>query len=351
MARTTNKKNAVSLLPLGALPAPAKLFAAAFAAMMAAVCVLLSKTWESRLDYSFGYLAPVFALYVLYDRYPKTSRILSADYASDTLPRLAKTAADLFFGAMLFLGLLVYAGFAFIYSRTLNWGVPSFSMTFGFCFAAFAMAYFSSARNIRGGAIPLRERLGYTALFVFPCFIWLVAAPLFGAVEEKISLFLLSKVAAVVVFVMDFLGFIVELKGNTISFPTGTVGVADACSGIRSLTACLFAGSFLAAVMFDKFWKKIALVASSMCFAFLFNLVRALFLSLWAYENGSDSISGFVHDAAGYFVLGMTVLGLLGLVWLFNINPVPAEFRDGAAAQSDSDGGNSSETDSASGGK
>ena len=336
MARSTNKKNAEPLLSLAALPAPAKLFAAAFVAMMAAVCVLLSKTWESRLDYSFGYLAPVFALYVLYDRYPKTSRILSADYVPDALPRLAKTAADLFFGAMLFLGILVYAGFAFIYSKTLNWGVPSFSMTFGFCFAAFAMAYFSSARSIRGGAIPLCERLRYTALFVFPCFIWLVAAPLFGAVEEKISLFLLSKVAAVVVFVMDFLGFIVELKGNTISFPTGTVGVADACSGIRSLTACLFAGSFLAAVMLDKFWKKIALVASSMCFAFLFNLVRALFLSLWAYENGSDSISGFVHDAAGYFVLGMTVLGLLGLVSLFNINPVPAEFRNGAASQSDS---------------
>ena len=31
----------------------------------------------------------------------------------------------------------------------------------------------------------------------------------------------------VVVAIMDSLGFIVELKGNTISFPTGTVGVAD----------------------------------------------------------------------------------------------------------------------------
>ena len=131
--------------------------------------------------------------------------------------------------------------------------------------------------------------------------------------EEKISFMSLPlsmKMYAVaflamviVVAIMDSLGFIVELKGNTISFPTGTVGVADACSGIRSLTACLFAGSFLAAAMLDKLWKKIALVGVSMFFAFLFNLVRALFLSFWAYENGSDSISGFVHDAAGYFDL------------------------------------------------
>ncbi|MFR6034836.1 MAG: archaeosortase/exosortase family protein [Bacilli bacterium] len=32
---------------------------------------------------------------------------------------------------------------------------------------------------------------------------------------------------------MDFLGYIVTLRGNVIEFPSGSVGVADACSGIK----------------------------------------------------------------------------------------------------------------------
>ena len=127
---------------------------------------------------------------------------------------------------------------------------------------------------------------------------------------------------------MDFFGYLVELRGNSIHFPDGAVGVADACSGIRSLTACLFSGSFLAAVFLDKFWKKIALVGMSMVFAFINNIIRALFLSVWAYEYGADSISGFVHDAAGYAVLGLTILCLFILLPLFTLNPVPKEYRD-----------------------
>jgi len=100
--------------------------------------------------------------------------------------------------------------------------------------------------------------------------------------------------------------------------PKGSVGVADACSGIRSLTACLFAGSFLGATFFDVFWKKAVLVAASMGFAFVMNLVRGLFLTGWAYAYGPDAINGTVHDAAGYAVLGLTCAGLLALVPVLN---------------------------------
>jgi exosortase/archaeosortase family protein len=101
--------------------------------------------------------------------------------------------------------------------------------------------------------------------------------------------------------------------------PKGSVGVAEACSGIRSLTACLFAGSFLASVFLDRLWKKIALVALAMLFAVLTNLMRSLFLTAWAYNYGPEAIEGKVHDLAGYAVLGLTVVGLLCLLPLFNL--------------------------------
>ena len=96
------------------------------------------------------------------------------------------------------------------------------------------------------------------------------------------------------------------------------VGVAEACSGIRSLTGCLFAGSFLAAVFLEKLWKKTLLVGMAAVFAFGMNIVRALFLTGWAYRHGSDAIHN-VHDIAGYAVLGLTVAGLLCLLPLLNL--------------------------------
>jgi len=101
--------------------------------------------------------------------------------------------------------------------------------------------------------------------------------------------------------------------------PSGLVGVEDACSGIRSLTGCLFAGSCLAAVFVERLWRKVLLVAVAMLLAMLTNLARSLFLTAWAYHYGPDAIAGTVHDVAGYAVLGLTVAGLLGVLPLLNL--------------------------------
>ncbi len=318
-----------TLSKIKSLPMAAKLYSVVYVGMGATLCVLLSYIWSNRLDYSFGYFVPLFALYIIYDRSGKIFAYFSEPSGvCGKSPRIADVLCDMLFGAMILLGLFGYVFFAWLFYLSQNRGTPAFVITFCFSFVSLAMAYFASETNSAGEKKCLGERLKFVSMFVFPCFIWIVAVPTFGAVEEKISLMLLSVVADVVYHIMDFFGYIVTLRGNVIEFPRGSVGVADACSGIRSLTACLFAGSFLSAVMLNRLWKKIALVLLSMVFAFFNNILRALFLSFWAYENGSDSIGGFVHDAAGYFVLIMTVLGLLVMVGIFQINPVPKEFRE-----------------------
>jgi exosortase len=176
----------------------------------------------------------------------------------------------------------------------------------------------------RGGIFE-DERVRLAARFIFPVLVWLVSAPMVSVVESQLNLFLLHKVVTVVSFVFDVLGLPIEQQGNVLVLPNGSVGVEDACSGIRSLTGCLFAGSFLAAVFLDKLWKKIALVAAAMVLAFLTNLVRGLFLTSWAYHYGAAAIEGTVHDVAGYSVLGLTVVGLLCLLPLFNLRLGPEE--------------------------
>lgn len=175
------------------------------------------------------------------------------------------------------------------------------------------------------------------ALFLFPAVIRMLSAPLVTAVENALSLFLLRKVVVVVSTVFSVLGLPFVRQGSVLILPHGQVGVADACSGIRSLTGCLFAGTFLVAVLLDRSWKKVLLVAAALGFAFLTNLMRSLFLNGRAYAYGSEVIEGRLHDATCYAVLGLTSVGLFCMLPLFRASnwrkwlglsegsPVPAD--------------------------
>ena len=81
--------------------------------------------------------------------------------------------------------------------------------------------------------------------------------------KKKLLVFLQSWVAVVVFNALDLLGFEIERNGSVLVLPTGDVGVEEACSGIRSLTACIFAGSFFAAVFLESIQKKLLLVLCS----------------------------------------------------------------------------------------
>jgi exosortase len=156
------------------------------------------------------------------------------------------------------------------------------------------------------------------AHFIFPALVWIISAPLVSAVENQLSLFLQRKIAIIVSFVFNALGFPIIREGSTLLLPNDQrVGVEDACSGIRSLTACLFTGTFLAAVFLNRWWKKIVLIAAALALAVVTNLMRGLFLTAWAYAKGADSIAGEVHDITGFAVLGLTFVGLMCMLPLF----------------------------------
>ena len=327
-----------------------------------------SHWWSTKEDYGFGWLVPAFVAFVVHDRWPRILGAIKVCQAPAS-PRASGAAgwtlgfltyAALAGGALLFLiGALYRAGAGSSYPGTLALSLGTGALVMPLLLlnapepATAALAP-NSAPASKGTTSP---RVGFWAdarvklvvMFLFPALVWLVSAPMVSVIENNLSLFMLNRVASVVFFVFDTLGLSIEQQGNVLKLPTGDVGVAEACSGIRSFTACLFAGSFLAAVFLDKLWKKIGLVVSAIGFAFATNLVRSLFLTAWAYNYSPKAIEGTVHDVAGYAVLGLTVAGLLCLLPLFNLTFVaggdglPAEPQDNApqAAASDSAAGDS----------
>jgi exosortase/archaeosortase family protein len=281
--------------------------------------------WRLKPDYAFGWLVPIFVVYLVVDRWPKLGALCQPGDPSP-LPRWAKATVATAAGFALASGLVLFSLGA-LYRAGSGASQPgSMALAAGFPGVLLGMVFFNVPDGRVGEPEPsglwraLRtdSRLRATALFLFPALIWIVSAPLASAVENMVSLFLLQKVVTVVFTTFGFLGYPLVREGNVLMLPHGSVGVADACSGIRSLTGCLFAGSFLAAVFLDRFWKKILLVGASMVFAFLTNLLRSLFLTAWAYAYGSEAIEGTLHDATGFAVLGLTCLGLFCLLPLFS---------------------------------
>ena len=294
--------------------------------------------WGEREDYSFGYLVPLFAAYVIYDRWPIIRSYLLGEAGPDPVAAAPETAGrfDRFTRlveclalAVFFAGLALFAIGALLRSVTGPQNPASLAIAGGFSGLLLSVVFIMAKERADGQPMPLKNRLALTALFLFPALIWLISAPMVSALEKAIRVFLLTKVTVVVFTIFDILGYELEREGNVLLLPEGKVGVEEACSGIRSLTACLFAGSFLAAVFLNRFWKKLLLVAAAMGFAVLTNLLRSLFLTLWAYHHGSQAIDehwvlpligdiGSVHDVTGFSILGFTCVGLILLLPVFN---------------------------------
>jgi Transmembrane exosortase (Exosortase_EpsH). len=297
-----------------------------------------SHWWRTKEDYSFGWLVPAFVAFVVYDRWAKILAAVKECRAPNSVRAegWAKWALRLAVGAALVAGVMLFLLGAFYRAGAGASHPGTLAITMGAAGIVLPLIFLNAPERTGGaagadgrkGGLWADARVRLASLFLFPVLVWLVSAPMVSVIENQLNLFLLRKVVTVVSFVFDLLGLPIEQQGNVLVLPTGSVGVEDACSGIRSLTACLFAGSFLGAVFLDKLWKKIALVAAAMGFAFVTNLVRGLFLTGWAYRNGPDSISGAVHDIAGYAVLGLTVVGLLCLLPLFNLRIEDPEERE-----------------------
>ncbi len=305
------------------------------AGLLAFVAYDQSYWWAKEPDYSFGFLAPLFCFYITYDRWPLINRSIEAAQ-SPGAPRVQG-----FCGLLLATGaiaLLAVGSVGVILGSLMRADSPvaepsaTVTITLGSILAAFGLLFLcvpvpqpsSATRSLRRDS-----RLAVLSLFVFPIGSWILSARLLGVFEDRLSLFLQGKVVAFVSLVFDLAGATLIREGNVLLLPTGRVGVAEACSGIRSLTGCLFSGAFLGAVFFRSFTPKVLLLIAALLLAFLTNLARNLFLTFWAYRHGPSAIEGTVHDAAGYVVLGFTTLGLLLLVVVIKrVGSIGIEFSD-----------------------
>jgi exosortase len=257
---------------------------------IAATSWYLLPFWRESPELSHGFLAPIFVLGMLWQSRREPSFAI-AGYATGFLLQ-----------SCVVIGGIVIAGIAVL--AVLIQG-PLHSQT------AFLVGIATSAFILSGVLALSRSPSGWVHLnsaSLSAAVLWWLVAPLPSGTLARVSLFLQHLVTTASVKTLVTLGCAAVQHGNIIQLPHALIGVEEACSGIRSLTACLFAGVVFGCAMLQGLPRRLAVVLGAGVLAVIMNFLRSLTLCLLV--AGGIEIHSFWHNAIGYAVLGVTTVAL-----------------------------------------
>jgi EpsI family protein len=178
------------------------------------------------------------------------------------------------------------------------------------------------------GAILIHGGWPHLRRLAFPLGFLLFALPVPNRLLVPLQFALQSATTAVAAWTLPLLGVPVERSGFVLSLPGGDLGVAEACSGVRSVTALTSIAAFVAWWNEFRFVRGFVLVVLSVPVIAGVNAVRVIVSGLLQEYAGPDYVRGQWHEGLG---IGMVLLGLgliVGLAAL--LKPRVAAARSGA---------------------
>ena len=250
---------------------------------------VLFKEWQRNDDYSAGQLVPLIALFLVW-RERKTLRrcLLRPCWWAIALLILAQTAR-----------------------------------IFGLLFMYESAERYSLVLTIAGLVLMV------TGWQVFRSVSWILLllflmVPFPGRVHNLISGPLQKIATTGSVFLLEAFGVRVSQQGNVVMLNENTpMGVAEACSGLRMLTAFIIITAFMAYMVNRSRRQKAVLLLSSVPVAVICNILRIFVTALLMVHVSTEVAEKFFHDFAGLAMMPIAVLLLFGELWLMDKLTVP----------------------------
>ena len=242
------------------------------------VVIKLVYDWYTLPDYSHGFLVPLFAAFLVWDK-------RKAITETPIKPTWAGIVLVVFAIGVLILGV---------------YGVELFTARISFVLLLTGIIW-----TLLGSAM-LRE-------LRFPLMVLVLAIPFPAIVFNQITFPLQLFASKIASQILPLLGVPVLLEGNVIRLPVMPLEVAEACSGIRSLmslfTLAVFYGYFLEKTTI----RRIILALASIPIAVTANALRIVGTGLCVQYWDPDKALGFFHEFSGW-VMFVISLGCLYLV-------------------------------------
>ena len=129
--------------------------------------------------------------------------------------------------------------------------------------------------------------------------------------------------AAIAEIFFNLSGAPVLRQGFVFRLPVMSIEVARECSGIRSSLALLILALLVAHFSFRPFWKKLVFVIAGLCMMLLKNGIRIAALTLLANYVNPSFLTGSLHHQGGivFFLIGLALL--LPVYWALRKGETP----------------------------
>jgi len=267
----------------GAWPAAA-ILAVALAWSFAGTLAGLWRDWGSDDNYSVGALVPIAALLILW---------IQRDRFAGSSVRVCWWGA----GVVLAGQALRFFGVVFLFESAERY--------------ALWLTVVGLVLWLTGPTVTWRAR--WVLLFL------LLAVPLPGRVHNAISGPLQSVATRGAVVGLEMLGVTVLRQGNVVVLNDEVpVAVAEACSGLRLLTAFAVVTAVMAFLVRRPVWQKAVVLVSCVPIAVVCNVLRLTVTAMLFLVVEGETAEWFFHDCAGFFMMPLAVGAVFLEFWVLS---------------------------------
>jgi exosortase len=156
-------------------------------------------------------------------------------------------------------------------------------------------------------------------LAVFPIAFCFLALPTPDRLQTPIQLRLKEYTTSATAAVLPALGVPVVRRGYVLDLPSGPpLGVVDACSGVRSVSALTAIAIFVAYVRGFSIWRGGLLVLVTLGIVVISNSIRVIVTGVLQQTFGPEYAQGWAHELLGYTVI------LVGLALIVGVSSLLA---------------------------
>ncbi len=153
----------------------------------------------------------------------------------------------------------------------------------------------------------------------------LLMLPWPNQVQASITQPLQSWATESAVFSLEMIGYDVVREGNIIRLGDTVVAVAEACNGLRMITAFFVIIALVVLLVERPKWEKAIVFASCLPIALLCNTIRLAVTSIaFTYLKG-PRWEGIFHDFGGYAMMPLALAIAVGELWLLKTLTTPPE--------------------------
>ncbi len=130
------------------------------------------------------------------------------------------------------------------------------------------------------------------------------------------------------VFCLETIGYEVVQEGNVIHIGQATVAVAEACNGLRMVTAFFVISGLVILLVKRAWWEKLIVLASSLPIALFCNTVRLTITAIAFTILKGQYWEKIFHDFGGYVMMPLALTVVVIEFWLLTKLKTPPTIKE-----------------------